>query len=335
VATGDYFSWRVVRLKSTHEWTQRGEGLSFIFPRSGVGKYNSREASRSLAPGDVLVMSTSAQHSLAAPANRELEFGYFCLCPEDLFPLFTAHELGLLHSIFNSLVPRKWYPAVSQLATECHRLLKEISPHFDVEHRAQLLKVAAHLLSAEFKIVCGAKPELGANRHIAKVLGKISVNELIRVSVEELARRFSCSRRHLNRLFRKYYGHSVNSLKMEIRLIKAVSLLRQPDAKIINVAEQCGFNHLGLFNQYFKRRFGTSPGHWRNLRLSGDKVTNGFPSGDVTCALRLNGLCPWNDNDRIPCRSDCSGHNLGPCGAVPNQQYEPGRKTIFPNTRGG
>jgi hypothetical protein len=31
------------------------------------------------------------------------------------------------------------------------------------------------------------------------------------------------------------------------------------------VAEKCGFNHLGLFNTCFKKRFGTSPGQWRNL----------------------------------------------------------------------
>ncbi len=31
-------------------------------------------------------------------------------------------------------------------------------------------------------------------------------------------------------------------------------------SKVINVATQCGFNHLGLFNTCFKRRFGISPG---------------------------------------------------------------------------
>jgi AraC-like DNA-binding protein len=51
---------------------------------------------------------------------------------------------------------------------------------------------------------------------------------------------------------------------MEIRVLKAASLLRNPDEKVINVAEQCGFNHLGLFNTCFKLRFGVSPGQWRN-----------------------------------------------------------------------
>src|SRR2546430_2401773 len=75
-------------------------------------------------------------------------------------------------------------------------------------------------------------------------------------------KRFRC-RRHLNRLFHQYFGFSVAALRMEMRLLKDVSLLRDPNIKVINVAEQCGFNHLGLFNTCFKRRFGQTPGHWR------------------------------------------------------------------------
>ena len=32
---------------------------------------------------------------------------------------------------------------------------------------------------------------------------------------------------------------------------------------MIHVAEKCGFNHLGLFNTCFKKRFGASPEPWR------------------------------------------------------------------------
>jgi hypothetical protein len=67
----------------------------------------------------------------------------------------------------------------------------------------------------------------------------------------------------LNRLFHEFFGFSVAALRMEMRLLKAVSLLRDPNIKVINVAEQCGFNHLGLFNTCFKRRFGQTPGQWR------------------------------------------------------------------------
>jgi hypothetical protein len=50
---------------------------------------------------------------------------------------------------------------------------------------------------------------------------------------------------------------------MELRMLRAISLLRDGDAKVAQVADQCGFNHLGFFNRCFKRRFGMSPGRWR------------------------------------------------------------------------
>jgi hypothetical protein len=72
-----------------------------------------------------------------------------------------------------------------------------------------------------------------------------------------------------------------------------VSLLRNPDAKVINVAQECGFNHLGLFNTCFKRRFGCSPGQWRKLATEGSPRGNSGNSGhDQDCPLGRVGLCP-------------------------------------------
>ena len=76
--------------------------------------------------------------------------------------------------------------------------------------------------------------------------------------------------------------------------MKAVSLLRDCDAKVINVAEQCGFNHLGLFNTCFRRRFGASPGQWRKA-LTDDAINpTQRTNGDSECPLKVTGLCPWN-----------------------------------------
>jgi hypothetical protein len=79
---------------------------------------------------------------------------------------------------------------------------------------------------------------------------------------------------------------------MEMRLLKAISLLRDANAKVINVAEQCGFNHLGLFNTCFKRRFGTSPGQWRKSTV---KAVSSLPrklENKQSCPLYTAGQCP-------------------------------------------
>jgi hypothetical protein len=74
-------------------------------------------------------------------------------------------------------------------------------------------------------------------------------------------------------LFHQYFGFSVGALKTEMRLLKAVSLLRDSKTKVISVADECGFHHLGLFNNSFKKRFGVSPGKWRNLAAQKQPVS--------------------------------------------------------------
>jgi len=77
-----------------------------------------------------------------------------------------------------------------------------------------------------------------------------------------------------------------------MRMLKAVSLLRESAAKVINVAEHCGFNHLGLFNKCFKRRFGASPGQWRTLAARAHTATTVNVGNLSLCPLHSNGLCP-------------------------------------------
>ena len=107
-----------------------------------------------------------------------------------------------------------------------------------------------------------------------------------------MAHKFNCSRRHLNRLFHQHFGCSVASLRMEIRLLKALSLLRDPNVKIINVADQCGFNHLGLFNACFKKRFGNTPSQWRKGNSNGEDHLPRVDAGHTCCPMQF-GLCPW------------------------------------------
>ena len=48
-----------------------------------------------------------------------------------------------------------------------------------------------------------------------------------------------------------------------MRLMKALSLLRDPELRVFNVAKECGFNRLNHFTTCFKKRFGKTPGEWR------------------------------------------------------------------------
>lgn len=264
----DHLALRLARLKSPEELPLNQEGLTFVFARGGTGKFSSKAATSRVATGDVLVVNGSADGRLAADGKGEFTFWTFSLCFEHLLPLFGSNEISLLHSITDVFKAAKVHPARAPLAVESHRLIIAVPSQNNLDHRGQLIRIAAGILSVEFTEAQTRRSSFASPEdHMVRVFEKLSAAELINLSVGELAERFSCSRRHLNRLFHQRFGVSVASLRMEMRLLKAISLLRDPSAKVINVAEQCGFNHLGLFNTCFKRRFGASPGQWRKSVL--------------------------------------------------------------------
>ena len=291
----DYLTLRLVRLKTPQEWSHTQNSLSFVFPKGGAGRYVSGQDSQPLATGDVLVVDGAAGGKLCTQNGGELVFANFSVCLENLLPLFASNEIPLLQGVTDDFKRPKLYPAPSPLAVECHRLLGEIPPQFNLDHRGQLLRVAASILTIELKNAHSRRVGfVRVEDHMMQVFEKLSSAELLSLSVDELAEKFSCSRRHLSRLFNQHFGLSVAALRMEMRLLKAVSLLRNPDAKVIQVAEECGFNHLGLFSICFKRRFGCSPSQWRKLAVDGQRPLGRLAADGPNCVLQINGLCPWS-----------------------------------------
>ena len=301
---------QLFRLKAGQNWNAPHEGLLFLFARAGAGEYHCDPPAsapvtpepavqvQSLSAGDVLLLQAAAasRGRVRAAVDAEFAFCAFSLCPESLYPILTADEIPLVQPLMERLNTARFYPATQPTAARWQQLIRNIAPEFDLEHRSQLLRVASAILAEELK---NLQPPLSHYEHgdarVTRLFDQLSVEQILGLSVAKLAGRFGCSQRHLNRLFHEHFGLPVGTLRMEMRMLKAISLLRNPDLTILRVAEQCGFNHLGLFNACFKRRFGSSPGHWRkHLESEHDPArvrvdANGAPR----CRLSEIGLCPW------------------------------------------
>lgn len=287
----DFFSLRLFQLRAPNEWLPPNDGLCFAFFREGAGQYVSSSLVQRLTPGDILVWDAGSGGKLCPAKGMGADFWSFSVRLEHLIPLFGGNEISMLSQMAQSLKRSKLIAASSALAIHCHRLIGEVPPQFDLEHRSHLLRVAGTILNEEFKTAHRQRAGSGRlEKHIIEVFERLSVDDLLGLSVDELAVAFGCGRRHLNRLFHQYFGLSVGALRMEMRLQKAASLLRDGSAKVIHVAEQCGFNHLGLFNTCFKRRFGSSPGRWRK-QLAQDELLAVSRDGSI-CPLESKGLCP-------------------------------------------
>jgi AraC-like DNA-binding protein len=284
---------QLTELKRSEVWSHEGEGLCFLFPKRGMGTLFCGADSQPVVSGDVLLLAGGLQAKPSVTTLDEIVFFSFTISWEHFFPLFATAEVALLLNVTESLKGFRHYPVFTSLSRQCHHLLKDVRPQFGLGHRSQLLGVAAEILAVEFKRAQeqGRGSTNGAEKHTARAFERLSSMNFLSLSLEDLTRHFNCSRRHLNRLFHQRFGVSVAALRMEVRLLKAASLLRNPSVKVQDVAKQCGFNHLGLFNTHFKRRFLVSPGAWRNKDREG--LLNEANEDAARCRLQEIGLCPW------------------------------------------
>jgi len=292
--TQTYLNLRSVCLDTPDEWICMGKGLVFVFVNEGTGTYVSGGALCKVSAGDVLVQDATVGGKLCITENR-MVFSHFSVSLEQLLPLLAVNEISLLRNIPASFKKAKLYSASNVIARKCHRLLRGIPSQFNLNHRGQLLRVAAAVLAVELKSTGIGSVQNDGNA--TGIFEKLSTTELLNLPIGGLARKYGCSRRHLNRLFHRQFGVSAAALKMEMRLLKATSLLRNPDSKIIRVAEECGFGHLSVFNIHFKKRFGASPGQWRKMVIQVQNQSPGWNIGGVNCSLQKNGLCPLSKRD--------------------------------------
>lgn len=93
--------------------------------------------------------------------------------------------------------------------------------------------------------------------------------------LSDVARACGLSTPHFGRAFTKSYGVAPHRWLLIQRLEKAKALLMEPEQTMTDIAYECGFFDQSHLSHAFSRRFGQSPGAWRNQhRLRRDAVSS-------------------------------------------------------------
>ena len=102
-------------------------------------------------------------------------------------------------------------------------------------------------------------------------------------SVTELAEAAGLSSRTLQRQFREFLGKAPPAALRDVRFESARRELLQgvPDAKVMDIAQRCGFPHCGRFSVEYRRRFGETPSETvRRQAVFADALTS-MPSFSI------------------------------------------------------
>ena len=83
------------------------------------------------------------------------------------------------------------------------------------------------------------------------------------VTLPQMSMACNYSERQIIRLLKKHTGKSFSALLLEIRMNKALSLLKNPDIPISEISKQVGYSNTGYFNRMFKQVFTFAPEEFR------------------------------------------------------------------------
>jgi AraC-like DNA-binding protein len=134
--------------------------------------------------------------------------------------------------------------------------------------RLKLIQLFVEAFGGELEPAAVPQEIPDAKERLRSLLQKTPVSELVEMSFSELARMTNCTTRHLSRTFHELVGVSFSDQRAETRMARARELLATSNSKVVEVALESGYRSLSMFNLVFTRRFGTSPGRWRQKNSS-------------------------------------------------------------------
>jgi AraC-like DNA-binding protein len=253
-----------MRLPPSVEWIPSFPAWSFIQVRSGISYWQQGTGVRELAEGVALVLTGETRGGLRASQLGEVTVSYFCLDPGRLTGLLSLSEQhSLKRAAGGERVPFRILAADHPVSERFKGLCLNRNGG-NLSARLQLLQLFVDVFNCEI----GGEPAEPAGERdglgrLRQFLRDTAASEFVELSLSDLAPRMGCSPRHLSRLFRKEVGTSFRQKQTELRLARACELLATSNAKVVDVALTSGYQSNSLFSLMFKKRFGVSPGKWR------------------------------------------------------------------------
>jgi len=315
-----------VILHPSGEWTPPALGWVVVRVVDGVGYWLQGGSAREFKAGDGVVTSGPAGFVLRASQLGALRVEYFRVQPELLAGVLTVaegHQLGVLAK--NAATQVVVFSGVDPLGQKFARLGAQTQRE-GLPMRSALLQLWAQAVSSLLTRPQGTEPGLKLHERFRVLVGQMSDVEFATRSLTELAEQLHCSERHFSRVFRQEFGVPLRTRQTELRLQRARQLLADADAKVINVAYESGYRHLGLFNAMFKKRFGVTPSEWRQQNLPAPPK-NQFRRA-LTVALMVLAMC-----QTCLCPAATSGTTNAPAKPEPHfnvEKYLVSGNTILP-----
>lgn len=147
------------------------------------------------------------------------------------------------------------------------RLSDEIeceAPGFKLDAKAILMRLLVYIARC-YEKNAKTNPHTMSLLRIAMAIDYLDKHYLEEIDYKELGRIASMSQRHFQRIFRHALNCTARQYVIQLRIRKAMRLLRETSRSVSEIAFECGFDDSNYFSRLFHKYSGTTPLKYREV----------------------------------------------------------------------
>lgn len=251
------------------------EDIEIIYIDEGEMAYDINGTQLLLTPGDCLIVNARQMHFGYSPKGKDCLFRCILFHPDLLqqnnllykkyvLPLIEAPGINYLHFTAKNPETASLGECIKQIFSakengcESYELVVIGLLHFIWQsvYKSCLPMLSASLENTTSDITLQKKMVSYIYQHYKEPL-----------SLEDIAAAGNVSRSKCCIIFKKYLQQSPIDFVNAYRLEVARNLLINTDYQISKIATACGFNHFSYFSKSFLKKYGCTPGKYRNRNM--------------------------------------------------------------------
>lgn len=251
--------------------------MELVVIHKGRGRVSVNFQTETVFAGDIVMILPGQLHSISGLDTYAMEYenilflpsmlisGAPDLCAENYILPLTKAEL----SADTFLTPaRSYYPEISSCIREIDHLCSARPTGYQLAVKGWLFQFLFHLVCHQKEQTSFTRSQTKHLEKMKRILSYIEAHFSEPISVEKVAELTYYSKSHFMNFFKTYTGKGFTEYLNDYRLARAAEMLRATDLSLLEIAARSGFENLSYFNRMFKRKYGISPGKYRDIKSS-------------------------------------------------------------------
>lgn len=265
--------------------------IEVIYIVKGKGTFLIDDEEYLVSEGDIVYISPRLIHSGQAIDNNN--FITICYVIDSSYLLSANGEYNtdkyissLMDTKITQTLIKSKDPGYKKIKNALHMIdlcTVEKGIAYQLEIKMHLYSFFAQLYKNGYLAVSSSRTLDRENEELVKkAINYIQSNFSKQLTVNEIAKHVGLSPSHFMNVFKQHTKVTCIKYINSFRLNIAETILKETDESVLQIAQDCGFNNLSLFNREFKKAYFTTPTQYRkNYRDEAQKYVDeyGYSSG--------------------------------------------------------